>query len=387
MIRAALLIVAKDLRVNLRNRTVLILGFVAPLALAFVLNGVFGGIDDPDAPVTFDVALVDLDGGEVAGGFVSTVDGIAASGLVDLARLDDEESARAAVDGGGVSAAWVIPRGFSAAVRSGGETEILVIGDVDATNTASFARAVADRYVVGVGTSALAQAVAAQTGVADGGQIGPLEPLVTLASAEAPATILDPTTSLTAGMALFFVFFTAGLPLVSILEERSRGTLDRLLVAPVPSASITAGKAFGAILLGAISLTALMVASTVLMGADWGPPGGAILLAVAAVVAATGIMSVAGGLARTTEQAGNLQGLVAVVLGLLGGAFVPIPGSESGVVAQLQMLTPHGWFLEGLKELRSDGLGSAIPAIVVLLGMGAVTGAVGLRLARSMLRR
>ena len=45
--RAARLIVAKDLRTQLPNRTVLILGFVAPSALAFILNTVFGGIETP----------------------------------------------------------------------------------------------------------------------------------------------------------------------------------------------------------------------------------------------------------------------------------------------------------------------------------------------------
>src|SRR5687767_77332 len=99
----------KDLRIQLRNRSVVILGFVAPLTLAFLLNLVFGGTDEPDAPVTFDVGVVDLDGGPVATQFVRLLDGIAASGLFDLRHLPDELAARAAVDDGDLSAVWVIP--------------------------------------------------------------------------------------------------------------------------------------------------------------------------------------------------------------------------------------------------------------------------------------
>ena len=52
-----------------------------------------------------------------------------------------------------------------------------------------------------------------------------------------------------------------------------------------------------------------------------GRPLGAFLLMVALSLAAVGIMSLVAGFAKTVEQAGALQGIVAVVLGLLGGSF------------------------------------------------------------------
>lgn len=393
--RATWLIVAKDLRVQLRNRSLFVLGFAAPLVLSFVLNLVFGGTDDPDAPVTFDMGVVDLDEGDgEGGGFADVLDALAGSGLVDLSTYDGVPEARAAVDDGEVAAAWVIPDGFARAVRTGGDAELVVIGDVDATLTASFAGAVADRYATDVATATLAARIAVETGVAGPDEIGAIAAevaarprLATLTAIEAAPEGLDPTTRLTAGLMLFFVFFTAGLPLVSILEERGQGTLARLLAAPIPSSSITAGKAIATLVIGVASLASLMAASTLLMGADWGPPAGALVLAVAAVLAAIGIMSVAGAATRTTEQAGNVQAGVAVVLGLIGGTFVPIPASGSGLLAWLRLLTPQGWFIDGLDALRADGVAAALPSAAVLLAMAAVTGAVGLRLARTVLRR
>ncbi|HYD09947.1 MAG TPA: ABC transporter permease, partial [Acidimicrobiales bacterium] len=185
--------------------------------------------------------------------------------------------------------------------------------------------------------------------------------------------------SLTAGMALFFVFFAAGMPLVSTLDERSRGTLARILAAPVPAMSVAAGKAAAAIVLGIVSIGSLAVASTLLLGADWGPPLGVALLVSAAVISATGIMAVAGVAARTTEQAGNAQGIVAVVLALLGGGFAPVNGSAGGF-EPVARFTPHGRFLGGLEALQ-DGVAAALPSVAALLAMGVVTGAIGLAIA------
>ena len=392
--RAAWLITVKELRIQLRRGTIFVLGFVAPLTLAFVMNLVFGGLGDPDAPVTFDVAILDHDGGEEAGGFVSLIQDIAASGVLELTTYDDEGAAREAVGSGDVGALWIVPDGFSEAVRSGGESELVVVGDVDSPNATSVARAIADRYATGVGTSTLAGMVALETGVVTPADVGDLAeevasrgPVATLVAADAQSNLLDTTTNLMAGMALFFVFFTAGLPVVGVLEERDQGTLGRLLAAPNPSWSVTAGKTLAAVLLGTISLVALMIASTLLMGADWGPPVGAVLLGVAAVVAAVGVMSVGGSMAKTTEQAGNAQGIVAVVFGILGGAFVPIPGSDTGVLALLQRLTPHGWFFDGVASLQHEGVAAALPAFGVLLVMGMLTLALGLWAARWVLRR
>ncbi|QGG96864.1 ABC transporter permease [Actinomarinicola tropica] len=392
--RAAWLVAVNDLRVQLRRGTILVLGFVAPLALAFVMNLVFGGVDDGSGPTTFDVAVVDHDGGEEADGFVGVLRDVASSGLLDLTSYDDEDAARAALDDGDVGAIWIVPDGFSDAVRAGTETGIEVVGDVDAPTTASVARAIARGYASNVGLGTMAATTAIETGVAtpeDAASVAEEAAAagspVTLVDATADTRLLDMSTNLMAGMALFFVFFTSGLPVLGILEERDQGTLHRLLAAPIPAWSITAGKVLSAAILGSLSLWSLMAASSVLMGAEWGPPIGAALLAVAGVVAAIGIMSVAGSIARSTEQAGNAQGIVAVVFAILGGAFVPIPGGSGGVLGLLQQLTPHGWFFDGVADLRHDGVAGAAPALAVLLAMGLLTGAVGLWLSRWVLRR
>lgn len=387
-LRATWLIASKELRSQVRNHTILVIGLIAPLSLAFVLNFVFGGSAAGQAPVSFEVGLANSDG-SAPGSFKSVLDRIG-PGLLDIREYADETAARRGVESGEVGAAWVLTRG-----GEGPPSVITVIGDVDMPHTGRVARSIAARYATGVDTVDLAVRVAVDTGAValpDAGglarEVATSPPAAALVPIQAEAREpLDLTTSLTAGLALFFGFFVAGLPLTSLLEERGGGTLARLLIAPLPRGAIVAGKALAGIVLAVASLATLMVASTVVMGASWGPPAGALLLAAAFAVAAIGVMTAAGSVATTVERAGNVQGIAAVGLGLLGGAFVPIPAAEGSLVGLIRDLTPHGWFLEGLTALRAEGLAGVAGPAVALVAIGVVFGAVGVRATSRMLRR
>src|SRR3546814_6418574 len=98
-VRAAWLISLNDLRQNVRSKSIFIIGFVAPLTLAFILNLVFGDLDEPDGGLTFDVGLAIVDDGPTGQGLASVVEEVSAGGLVEVKRFDDADAARAAVDG------------------------------------------------------------------------------------------------------------------------------------------------------------------------------------------------------------------------------------------------------------------------------------------------
>jgi ABC-2 type transport system permease protein len=186
--------------------------------------------------------------------------------------------------------------------------------------------------------------------------------------------VLDVKTYFAAGMAVFFLLFTVQFGVSSIIEERSEGTLPRLLAAPVSRWSILVGKLLTSVVLGVTSLTVLIIGTTVLLGAAWGSPVAVALLVLAGVLAATGITSVVASLAKTSEQAGSWQAVVAVCLGLLGGAFFPIQQTGS-LMATASLVTPHAWFMRGLGNLAGGGgVGEVLPAVAALLLMAALTG-------------
>lgn len=390
---ASLLIAAKDLRQRARDRSLFILAFIAPLALAFVFSTVFGGLDDTGDRIRFTYGIVDRDGGDLADAFGSTLTELETIGLVELRRYDDVTAARAAIDDGDVSAAFVLPDGLSATFATGEPTQIEVIGSVDAPLGTSVAASIARTFATRTSAAALAGVTAADLGLIPPDQIGSVaeavasEPqLASLSAIETDSVRLDLTTTMVAGLSVFFVFFVAGSAVVSILGERQDGTLPRLLVAPVPRSAILVGKSMAAIVVGVVALGALMVTSTVVMGADWGPPAGAMTLATTAVLAATGIMALVGGFARTPEQAGNLQSIVAVSMAMLGGSFGLVAPSGDSLWGRLALLTPNRWFLDGLENLRAGGIGEAMPSVVALLVMAVVTGTAASLLASRSLR-
>ncbi len=94
----------------------------------------------------------------------------------------------------------------------------------------------------------------------------------------------------------------------------------------------------------------------------------------AGVGSATAIMALVASFARTPEGAGNIQSIIAVSLGMLGGAFFPV-GSEGGVLASLSLLTPHAWFLRGLGDLAGGGgITVVLPSLLAIAGFTVVTG-------------
>jgi ABC-2 type transport system permease protein len=91
---------------------------------------------------------------------------------------------------------------------------------------------------------------------------------------------------------------------------------------------------------------------------------------VAIVVTASALMAAVGTFATNAEQASNLQSIVAVGLGLLGGVFVPVQG---GIASTLAMLSPHHWFLTGLGAQSATGqVSSVLPSVGAQLALAAV---------------
>ncbi|MEV0583915.1 ABC transporter permease [Nonomuraea sp. NPDC050310] len=187
----------------------------------------------------------------------------------------------------------------------------------------------------------------------------------------------DLTTRLAAGSSVFFLFFVVS-GMTGLLRERHLGTLPRLLAAPVGDAAILGAKLVAGVLLGLLSMTALVLITTFLYGARWGPPLQVAALVSATVLAASGLSAAVAAFARTAEQAVNQQGALAVVLGLTGGALFPLP--RTGWVEWVSLLAPHHWFLRGLEE------GEPALPVAVLLGMALVTGAVAVARAGRTLR-
>jgi len=378
---AARLIAIKDLKLRIRDRSALIIGIVAPLGLAFIFNLILGDLVEGSFAPEF--AVVSEDGGDVAGGFIDMMEAIEDGGFIGLVPgVTNAAGAEELVETGAAAAAIVIPAGFSANVTSGQPATISVIGSPDNPVSSEIARSIVEGFAAEVRTSQLAVATALR---ANDEPPSP-EELTAIAAAaiesahpigvgqiEADTKELDLPTFFAASMSVFFLFFTVSFGVNGLLEERNQGTIARLMAAPIKSSAIVTGKAMVSFVLGLVSMTVLIVASSVLLGASWGNPLGVALLVLAGVFSATGLMTAVAAFAKTPEQAGNLQAILAVGLGMLGGIFFPA-SLGTGLLANLAYISPHRWFLTGLGDLAGGGaLSVVVPSLLGLIAFGAIS--------------
>jgi len=389
--RMALLIAAKDLRQRLRDRSIILFAVLAPLGLALIFSLLLRGASSFHA----NYVVVDLDGGSLATTFIGQVlGGLEDAGVATVETLATEADARQAVEvsnaeGWKADAAFIIPVGFSDAIASGQPTSIQILGAKDAGLQTEVARSVAARFADGVTSVQLAVLT---LGDLRGSPPAGADLAAIVAAAQQPAIVLVDTatglrqlswtTYFSSAMAILFLFFAVQSGMLSLFEERRQGTLARILAGPIRPGTILAGKALGSFVTGLTSMLVLIVATTLMLGADWGPPLGVALVVVAAVTSAIGITTLVTSFMRTFDGASAANAAVAMTLGILGGTFSPTAQAPEAMQT-LSLLTPHAWFLRGLAEMQGGGtIADTLPAVGVLLAVGLATGAIGFARAR-----
>jgi len=365
--RASFVILGKDLRQRLRDRSAVLVAIVVPLVLASIFGLIFHNAIN--GKVTFTFGLVDLDRGPASQAFTTQVlTPLQRQGLITLRIEPSLAAGRSAADHDKVSATFVLRPGLSRALGRGAPATIQVIGSVDAAIGTQVAQSIAQSYAGGVDTLRL-------VGAAGGSP--PAQGLPTpirIADVSTQRRQLDAGTFYAAGMAVFFVFFTVQFGISSVLDERRDGTLARMLVAPVHRGAVLAGKLLTSLVLGCASMAVLALATHFLLSAHWGNALGVALLIAAGVIAATCVMALVATLSRTPDQAQSWQGMVALVLGMLGGTFFPV-AQAGGVLAALSLITPQAWFIRGIENMTGGaGPSAVLGPVAAILAFALVTG-------------
>jgi ABC-2 type transport system permease protein len=384
--RTAFTIAAKDLRQRVRDRSAFVIAFFVPFGLAAIFSLTLANVSG-ESKFTATYAVVDLDHGQVAQAFTDVLSKL---DFVKLQQASTIAQASKLADDGKVDAAFVIPSGFSATAAAGQGGELRVITNPNSSIGSLVARSLAQSFASDI------DAIQVSVATVLGQHSGPPDPaltqqLVMRARETPPTAALNPntaesklfssTTFYAAGMAVFFVFFTVEFGVRSLLAEREGGTLARLLVAPMRPAWIIAGKSIASFVVGLVSMIALVLASALLLGADWGSPVGVGLLVVAGVLAAMGLTALVSSMAKTPGQAGSYASVAAVVGGMLGGTFFPVSQGPS-LLANLSLITPQAWMMRGFQEL-AGGAGAAeiLPSVAACLIFAALMG--GIAVARA----
>ncbi len=182
------------------------------------------------------------------------------------------------------------------------------------------------------------------------------------------------------GFTIMFIMFMVVSGATTLLEERQKKTLGRLLTSPTKKASIVGGKILGVFIIGGIQAAILILVGGFVFKVDWGyaPLPLVVLMAVFIFcMAAMGILVSA--LARTLAQANSITPVIIISLAMLGGCYWPVEITPP-FMQTIAKVIPTGWMMKGLTDLmvRHRGWDAVLLPSLVILGFGIVFITIGL---------
>jgi ABC-2 type transport system permease protein len=375
--RQLLVLTGSDLLQRVRDKSVVIFALVVPLALMTVFNLVFGATDDIEIdPVTVAIsAPADDDLAQQLTGVVRSLDD---ADELDVTVVEtDEATGRRQVEDGDTPLALLVPEGFGEAARAGEPVTVEAVRGDEAGLGAEIVLSVVDGVLDQVASGTVTARAALAEGVAPT-ELGPLVeqatsggPAYGVESGQASDEQLSAGAALVAGQAGLFMLFTVSFGVTGLLIDRESGTLGRLRSMPIAGWVIVAAKALVSFVLGVVSTGVLLAVGGYLFDADFGSVAAVALLVLCAAAAGTSVMFLVVRVARTSEQAGIVTSIVALVLGIGGGAFFPV--SATGNLSVVLDLNPVAALLRGLGTTSGGGgLADIGVPVAIMLGFAVV---------------
>ncbi|MHC5038648.1 MAG: ABC transporter permease [Planctomycetota bacterium] len=174
--------------------------------------------------------------------------------------------------------------------------------------------------------------------------------------------------------AMFLLFGVMGAAL-NLVQERQKGTLRRILTAPVTKVEVLGGEAIFYFLFSMSQLVVLFVAAKILFDIPFhGSKGGLVLISGATGIAVTGFGILIAAVGKTERQISGISVLVILVMSCLGGSWFPV-WMMPEFMQTLASVTINKWAVMGFEGATWRGFGFVEilwPNAVVLLGMGAL---------------
>jgi len=178
---------------------------------------------------------------------------------------------------------------------------------------------------------------------------------------------------------LVFSMFFIVIPISNtFISERGQGTLMRLKSMNVSRFSLIIGKMVPYLFVNAIQVILMIAIGVYAVPLLGGTPltvgdslGGLALIAASVSFSAISVALLIASLARTTEQATTIGGVLNIIFGALGGIMVP-KFVMPGFMQEIARLSPMSWGLEGFLDifLRNGNVSDVLPESLSLLVFG-----------------
>jgi ABC-2 type transport system permease protein len=406
-----------------RDRAAFVLAFVVPIVFFSIFAGIFGG-SRGGGTRRITLAVVDDDQSDLSRRLTAALKSapglaVVSGSVPEGGRSEapfDRASAEAAVRGGSLPVALVIPKGFGETPlrfgEGGGRPRLELLAD----SSDPVAPQVVSGLLQGITATAMPELMA-RTGMEEldrwGGGLTPeqrakIEQSLSgpreKRSASAPSggavdrgvvdvairdivgqTKKNPTSALlAAGLGVMFLLFSAAGAGGVLIEEAESGTLDRVLSTHVTMGRLLLGKAAYLSGVAAAQLLLMFVWGELFFGVELHRhlPGFTVMTAVTAFASSCfGLVLAA--LARSRMQLVALSNLLILAMSALGGSMVP-RYVLSETVQKLGLVTINAWAIDGFMKVfwRDEPVWNLWPQVAVLLGASAILFAVARRLAK-----
>lgn len=167
---------------------------------------------------------------------------------------------------------------------------------------------------------------------------------------------------------------------ISLVSERTRGTMVRLRAAPMRRGSVLLGKAIACFVTVQGVIVLLLLFARLVFGLRVGEPALLALAALCIGVCFVGLMMALASIARTEQAAGGIGWAVMTVLAMLGGGMIPLMFMPSWM-SSLSSVSPMKWAIVAMEGAVWRGFTLAQMALpcAVLLAIGAVGMLLGVR--------
>ncbi|GEN56298.1 ABC transporter [Halolactibacillus alkaliphilus] len=182
------------------------------------------------------------------------------------------------------------------------------------------------------------------------------------------------------GMTLYFVMYTVLFQMMSIAEQKTDGTWERMMLSPVSKFNIYSGLFLYYFLIGFIQVGVSFLIFTEWLGFSFGEQYSLLLLSISFFlisIVALGLMLVS--VVRTPQQLQAVIPIVATASAMLGGAFWPLEFVTQPWLLAFSRFIPIRYGIESLSDVivRSVAINDLLVPYSLLLGLTIIFGGVG----------
>jgi ABC-2 type transport system permease protein len=377
-------IVRRELQQVSKNPVPLAINLLLPILLIVALGQInFGGASSGAFAISIPVITEDTGAG--AQTFKAALQQIPGVTLEEMSLQDAKDHVQTKGDRGGYI---VIEPGFSQAFAAGQSAKLTVVTSTDSGGQVvrSFVQAVANRFNTtglmvqaaqqqaqqgGQGASFNAQAAAQQAQTIQ----QTAKPVIDLDIQTAGGANFNSFDQVAPGYATMFVILGLNIVATTVINERTKGTLRRLAVMPVPRWAFLTGKMIAQFIVSFLQVAIMLAVAALFFGAHINGSNilGVFLLVVVLSFAATSLGILIASLIKSENGIRPVILIVGILGALLGGSWFPLWLMPDWMQAASK-ITINSWAMNGFNNLMifGQGLSQILPNLLALLIYGAV---------------